>query len=235
MKAVFEDRWSLFSGFIHWCKVIYNMEGSDREQKNTTIINSVHKGSSQKFAHRGQTKELSYGTLPPPPVRKRKCDRQWEKCMADGFNCPDLFQRSSLTTDKGVHQTLVIDRRHQFPMKSSFFITTCSNNAVCLTHMQECFSGGSASIAKRTRWQSRTVEKYDFYSFFSFSACSKTDGRPIYTGVDLLGVELEWVPAPSTWPSNAQSKSSDQPLPHAWWCTFRLGDQATTLDTFFRE
>ena len=33
MKAVFVDRWFLFSGFIHWCKVIYNMEGSDREQK----------------------------------------------------------------------------------------------------------------------------------------------------------------------------------------------------------
>ena len=43
------------------------------------------KGSSQKFAHRGQTKELSYGTLPPPSLLKRKCDRQWEKCMADGF------------------------------------------------------------------------------------------------------------------------------------------------------
>ena len=43
------------------------------------------KGSSQKFAHRGQTKELSYGTLPPPSLLKRKCDRQWEKCMADGY------------------------------------------------------------------------------------------------------------------------------------------------------
>ena len=45
---------------------------------------SRSKGSSQKFAHRGQTKELSYGTLPPPSLLKRKCDRQWEKCMADG-------------------------------------------------------------------------------------------------------------------------------------------------------
>ena len=54
---------------------------------------------------------------------------------------------------------------------SSFFPTTCPNNAVCLT--QGCFPGGSASIAKWTRRQSRTVEqKYDFY-FISFSARSK--------------------------------------------------------------
>ena len=92
------------------------------------------KGSSQKFAHRGQTKELSYGTLPPPPVLKRKCDRQWEKCMADGFNSPGSLQRSSLTTHKGVHQMLVIDRRYRFPMKSSFFVSTSSNNVVCLMH-----------------------------------------------------------------------------------------------------
>ena len=45
------------------------------------------KGSSQKFAHRGHKKERSYGTLPPPPVLKRKCDRQWEKCMTNGFKC----------------------------------------------------------------------------------------------------------------------------------------------------
>ena len=45
----------------------------------------VCKGSSQKFAHCGQTKELSYGTLPPPSLLKRKCDRQWEQCMGDGY------------------------------------------------------------------------------------------------------------------------------------------------------
>ena len=135
------------------------------------IIDTRAKGSSQKFTHRGQTKEFSYGTLPPPPVLKRKCDRQWEKCMAG------LLQRSSVTTHKGVHRTLVTDRRYRFPMKSSFYITSCSNNAVCLTHAGTRFPWGLASIAKRTRRQSRSIEEeYDFYSFF-LSACSKADGR----------------------------------------------------------
>ena len=49
------------------------------------ISRRFFKGSSQKFAHRGQTKQLSYGILPPPSLLKRKCDRQWEQCMADGY------------------------------------------------------------------------------------------------------------------------------------------------------
>ena len=36
--------------------------------------------------------------------------------------------------------------------------------------------------------------------------------------------------APSTWPSKAQSISADRPLLHA--CTFRPGDQATTMNRF---
>ena len=98
-----------------------------------------------------------------------------------------------------------------------------------VARMQEHFPGGSASIAKRTRWQSRAVEKYDVYSFFSFSACSKADGRCRSTRCRTRVSAI----APSTWPSNAQSISADQLLPHA--CTFRLGDQATTLDTFLES
>ena len=51
-------------------------------------------------------------------------------------------------------------------------------------------------------------------------------------GVDLLGVELERVLAPLAWPSKAQSISADRPLPDLHACTFRPGDQATTLNTF---
>ena len=43
-----------------------------------------------------------------------------------------------------------------------------------VSRMQGRLPGGSASIAKRTIRQSQTVEEeymYDFYSFFSFSAC----------------------------------------------------------------
>ena len=47
-----------------------------------------------------------------------------------------------------------------------------------VSRMQGRFPGGSASIAKRTRRQSRSIEEeYDFYSFFFLSACSKADGR----------------------------------------------------------
>ena len=127
-----------------------------------------------------------------------------EKCMAD------LLQRSSLTTYKGVHQTLVIDRRFRFPMKSSLFLTTCSNNVVYLTHAGVLPWRFRVHFEKKktTRRQSRKVEEeynFEFCCFFSFSACSKADGWCTST----------WcrTGARSTWPSKAQSISADRPLP----------------------
>ena len=42
-------------------EVLHEREEKEQKEKQKS------KGSSQKFAHCGQTKELSYGTLPPPP------------------------------------------------------------------------------------------------------------------------------------------------------------------------
>ena len=178
-------------------------------------------GSSQKFAHRGQTKELSYGTLPPPPVLKRKCDRQWEKCMAD------LLQRSSLTTYKGVHQTLVIDRRFRFPMKSSLFHTTCSNNVVYLTHagvLPWRFSVHFEKKNKETILNSRRRIRFLLFFLFLWMLTGKS-GWPVY---------IYWV---SNWSEInlafksaidiCRSTASDA-------CIFRLREKATsTLNTFF--
>ena len=54
---------------------------------------------------------------------------------------------------------------------SSFFLTTCSNNVVCLS--QGRFPGGSASIAKWTRRQSRTVEENTILLFYLFLHAQK--------------------------------------------------------------
>ena len=137
--------------------------------------------------------------------------------------CPDLLHRSSLTTHKSVHQMLVIDRRYRFPMKSSFFVSTCSNNVVCLTHAgtppwRFCVH---CEKNKETISNSRRRIHVRFLLFFSLFLHAKKQ----MASVDLLGVELERVLAPSTWPSKAQSISADRPLRHA--CTFRPGDQAT--------
>ena len=50
------------------------------------------KGSSQKFAHHGQTKELSYGTLYPLPPSSHESviDNRGIVCMAYGFKSPDV-------------------------------------------------------------------------------------------------------------------------------------------------
>ena len=61
---------------------------------------------------------------------------------------------------------------------SSFFITTCPINVVCL--MQGRFPGGSASIAKWTRRQSQTVEeRYDFYFFLFLQARKRAAGADL--------------------------------------------------------
>ena len=153
-----------------------NNKNSSQKNSQERLNRSKVKGSSQRFAHRGQTKELSYGALPPPPVLKRKCDRQWEKCTANGFNSPDLFQRSSLTTHKSVHQTLVIDQRYRFPKKSSFCITTCSNNAACLTHAGTLPWRFSVFCEKNKETISNSRRRIQFLLFFSFSACSFSAG-----------------------------------------------------------
>ena len=120
----------------------------------------------------------------PPSSNESVTDNGRNIIMADGLNSPDLLQRSSFTTRKGVHQTLVIDRRCPFPMKSSFFETTCSNNVVCLTHAG-ALPWRLSVHCEKTRRQSRTVEeKYDFCSFSLFLHAQK-----LMAGVDLPDVE----------------------------------------------
>ena len=92
------------------------------------------------------------------------------------FNSPGLLQRSSLTTHKGVHRTLVIDRKYRFPMKSSFFITSCSNNAVCLTHAGTLPWRFSVHCEKNKETISISPKDWIRFLLF-FSACSKADGQ----------------------------------------------------------
>ena len=214
-------------GCLLWLRIVHRHRGHKNRCSFCNLRRAVALGVISKVRTSRTNERTFIWHFTPSPVLKRKCDRQWEKCMADGLNCQDLFQRSSSTTDKGVHQTLVIEGTgFQWNPHSS---SQPAQAMPSVSRMQERFPGGSASIAKRTRWQSLTVEKYDFYSFFSLFL----HAQKRMAGVDLLGVELEWVLAPSNWPSKAQSISANQPLPHA--CTFRLGDQATTLDTFLES
>ena len=174
-------------------------------------------------------KELSYGTLPPrSPDLKRKSDWQWEKCMADGFNYPDLLQRLSLTTHKGVHQTLGIDRRYRFPMKSSFFGNLLKQ--CCLSHACRDASLEVQRPSRKEQGDNRKQSKkeYNFYSFFSLFL----HAQKRMAGVDLFGVELERVLAPSNLAFKSSIDICRSTASHA--CTFRLGDQATTLNTFKR-
>ena len=78
-------------------------------------------------------------------------------------------------THKGLHQLLVIDRRYWFPMKSSFFVSTCSSN---VSHMQGHLPGGfSIHCEKNKETISNSGRRIQFLLCFSFSACSKADGR----------------------------------------------------------
>ena len=95
-----------------------------------------------------------------------------------------------------------------FQWNPRFFLTTCSNNVVYLTHAGVLPWRFSVHFEKKTRRQSRTVEEeHDFccFFFFFFSACSKADGRCTSTRCR--------TGARSTWPSKAQSISADRPLP----------------------
>ena len=84
-------------------------------------------------------------------------------------------------THKGVHKTLVIVRRCPIKYPSSLQPAptwTCFNVAsLAHAHMQGRFPGGSESIVKWARRQSRTVEEYDFYPFFCF--CMPKSGRVV--------------------------------------------------------
>ena len=83
---------------------------------------------------------------------------------------------------------------------SSFFVTTCPANVVCLT--QGRFP--EDSIAKGTRRQSRTVkEEYDFYFFSTFFVLF-LHARKRAAGVDLqCRTGASACLASSTWPSKA--------------------------------
>ena len=93
--------------------------------------------------------------------------------------------------------------------------------------MQGRFPGGSASIVKWARRQSRTVEEYDFYFFFfSFSACENQAG-----GVgNSVSNWSECLPAPS---KAHLTSAIDRPRSHV--CTHCLGDRRITTRNTFLE
>ena len=90
---------------------------------------------------------------------------------------------------------------------NSRYSTQPSQTMSSISRMQGCFPGGSASISKKKQGDNLEQSKKKTISavFFSFSACSRADGRCTSTRC-LTG-------ARSTWPSKAQSISADRPLP----------------------
>ena len=80
--------------------------------------------------------------------------------MANGFNSPELLQRWSLTTHKGVHQTLVIDQSkssYALLIKGTAFqwnprsASQPAQTMPSVSRMQGRFPGGSASFAKKNK------------------------------------------------------------------------------------
>ena len=91
----------------------------------------------------------------------------------------DDWQRRSPNTRCRSKQEFLctLDQRYRFPMKSSFCITTCSNNAVCLTHAGTLPWRFSVFCEKNKETISNSRRRIQFLLFFSFSACSKADGQ----------------------------------------------------------
>ena len=134
---------------------------------------------SQKFAHCGQTKELSFGSLPPPPVLKRKCHRHWEKCMADGFNSPGLLQRSSLIDDS---QRRSPNARYRPKVPVSNEILVLRLNLLKQCRLSHACRDASLEVQRPLQKEKgdnlKQLKKSTISTlFFSFSACSKADGR----------------------------------------------------------
>ena len=101
--------------------------------------------------------------------------------MADGFNRPDLLQRSSFTTHKGIHQTLVIDRK--VPVSNEILVLR--NNLLKQCSLSHACRGASLEvkfIAKKKQGDNLGQSKKNtILPFFLFSACSKADGRCRFT------------------------------------------------------
>ena len=93
--------------------------------------------------------------------------------------------------------------------------------------MQGHFPGGSASIVKWARRQSRTVEEYDFYFFF-FLFCMRKSGRVVL--INLVSNWSECLPSSS---KAHLTSAINRPRSHV--CTHCLGDRRITTRNTFLE
>ena len=124
----------------------------------------LRKGPSQKFAHRGQTKELSYGALPSPQTKV------WST-MGEMYS----------------HITLVIVLRVSNKHRRSSPQPAQTMSSVSRRELSWRFNVHCEKKTKKTWRQSRVVEEENNFYFILHA-------RKRAAIVDPLGVELEQVP-----------------------------------------